>query len=61
MRKDDYERCVGFTDKFYHFGDIVVKHLVGGTVMSQLGVVELLLIDWNGDIRMNGMGVVTYW
>jgi len=45
MRKDDYERCVGFTGKKSHCGNMAVKHLDGGTVMSQLGVVALLLID----------------
>jgi hypothetical protein len=61
MRKDDCERCVGFIGKWYHCGDIVVKHLGGGTIMNQLGVVAWLLIDWSGNIRVNGMGVVTYW
>jgi len=61
MRKDDYERCVWFTGKSYHYGDIVVKHFGGGTVMNQLGVVVWLLIDWSGDKRVNGMEVVTYW
>jgi hypothetical protein len=38
-----------------------VKHLGGGTLMNQLGMVASLLIDWIGDIRVNGMEVVTYW
>jgi hypothetical protein len=40
---------------------MAVKNLGGGTVNNQLGVVAWLLIDWIGDIRVNGMEVVIYW
>lgn len=61
MRKDDYETCVGFIGKSYHCFDIVVRRLGGGTVINQLGVVIWLLTDWSGDIRVNGVEVVTFW
>jgi hypothetical protein len=41
MRKDDYERCAGFTGKSNDGGDTAVKHLGSDTLMDQLEVVKL--------------------